>query len=97
MKLDQLLTNQRYLFHFKNINDQDDAMFRGNFIKLCARKTSCFIVVNGYHSKKYPRENVKTFWAIDTNMISNVESLTNLVDSNCVLPDDVLLEIDNYY
>jgi hypothetical protein len=97
MKLDELLTNQRYLFHYKKPNDYDDAIFRGNFIKLCIRRNSCFLVVNRYHSKKYPHENVKTFWAIDANMISNVESLPNLVDNNCVLPDDVLLEIDNYY
>jgi len=39
----------------------------------------------------------KNWWSIDTNMILKVETLPNIIGDSYLLPDDILLEIDNYY
>lgn len=95
MDINALLTNQRYLFHYKK--DEDESTFRANFVKLSKNENCRHLIVNCYHSKKYQYENIKTVWSIDVNLISKVEALPEILQNKCVLPDDVLLEIDNYY
>lgn len=97
MNLTELRPNQRYLFYYKNTKNNDEIMFRANFVKLCVHPKFSNLVVNSYYSEKYPNENKKTWWAIDTNMISTVETLPNIIGNYGLLPDDILLEIDNYY
>jgi hypothetical protein len=97
MKLTELLPNQRYLFYYKSAKDASETTFRANFIKLFTNGNISSLLVTSYYSKKRPNENIKAIWSIDADMISDVESLSNIIDGKCVLPDDVLLEIDNYY
>lgn len=92
-----LRANQRYLFYYKQPNNSEHPMFRANFIKLVVHENSRHLLVNCYHSSKYQHEDARTVWSIDTNLISNVETLPDILGNNCVLPDDVLLEIDNYF
>ena len=92
-----LLPNQRYLFYYKHPNNRQHPMFRANFIKLVVHGNSRHLLVNSYHSTKYQYEATRTVWSIDTNLISKVETLPDILGNNCVLPDDVLLEIDNYF
>jgi hypothetical protein len=96
MNLTELRPNQRYLFHYKNSHQQDDPLFRANFVKLLINGKYSYLIVNGYHSKRYQNEKTRTVWSIDTNLISKVDSLSDIIGENCVLPDDVLIEIDNY-
>ena len=93
MDINALLANQRYLFHY----NKDGSTFRANFVKLLINENCRYLIVNGYHSKEYQHENIKTVWSIDVNLISKVEALPEILQNKCVLPDDVLLEIDNYY
>jgi hypothetical protein len=99
MNLSELRENQRYLFHYKNknLNDNSETMFRANFVKLFVHEKWNSLIVNNYESNKYPNESKKTWWSIDTNMIESVENLPNILGNSCLLPEDVLLEIDNYY
>jgi hypothetical protein len=97
MELNNLRPNQRYLFHYKNTDNEDEVSFRANFVRLFVHGKFSNIVVNCYESKKYPNESKKTWWSIDINLISKIETLPNIVGNVCLLPDDVLLEIDNYY
>lgn len=96
MKLTELVVNQRYLFYYKNAKDTGDITFRANFVKLFTNGNLSSLAVTSYYSKKLPNEDIKTVWSIDADMISAVESLSNIIGGNCVLPDDILLEIDNY-
>jgi len=96
MNLTDLRPNQRYLFHYKDSCQHDEPMFRANFVKLFVHSNYKILIVNGYHSKKYQSENIRTVWSIDAKLISKVENLSDIVGEKCVLPDDILLEIDNY-
>jgi hypothetical protein len=97
MEINSLLTNQRYLFHYTKGYTKCGSTFRANFIKLSKNGKYRNLMVNGYHSKKYQHENIKTVWSIDVNLITKVEALPKILQNKCVLPDDILLEIDNYY
>lgn len=97
MSLSDLRPNQRYLFHYKNPHNKDDSTFRANFVQLFVREKWITLIVDGYESKKYPNEQKKTWWSIDINLVSTIESLPNILNNKCVLPDDILLDIDNYF
>lgn len=96
MNLTDLRLNQRYLFHYKCSQPNDEPMFRANFVKLLINGVHKKLIVNSYHSKRYQHENKKTVWSIDSKLISKVEILPDIVGYECVLPDDILLEIDKY-
>jgi hypothetical protein len=95
MNFTELCPDQRYLFYYKN--DENEPMFRANFVKLFVHSKWQSLIVNAYESNKYPNESKKTWWSIDTNMILKVETLPNIIGDSYLLPDDILLEIDKYY
>jgi hypothetical protein len=97
MDLIELRPNQRYLFYYKNADNADELVFRANFVRLFVHGDCSTVVVNCYESKKFPSESKQTWWSIDINLISKIETLPNILGNVCLLPDDVLLEIDNYY
>lgn len=96
MNFTELCPDQRYLFYYKN-DENDEPVFRANFVKLFVHNNWQTLIVNAYESKKHPNESKKTWWSIDTNMILKVDTLPNIVGDSYLLPDDILLEIDNYY
>ena len=96
MNLQNLFPNQRYLFHYKSSNKEDVSLFRANFVKLIINGNNKSLIVNSYHSEKYQHEYVKTIWSIDANLILKIETLSNIIRDKCLLPEDILLEIDNY-
>ena len=96
MNLQSLHPNQRYLFHYRPSDQNNEDAFRANFVKIIINGNNKSLIVDSYHSEKYQHEYVKTIWSIDSNLISKVETLPDIVGDKFVLPDDVLLEIDNY-
>jgi len=97
MDLNNLYPNQRYLFHYKKSkNNENDATFRANFIKASTNGEITTIIVNCYVSKNYPNDPKTTRRSIDADLLSKIESLPDIIGNGCVLPDDVLLEIDDY-
>jgi hypothetical protein len=97
MNLSDLRPNQRYMFRYKNPNSEDEAIFRANFIQLFKHDNWSTLIVNNYQSKKYANEPNSAWWSIDIALISSIECLPNIVGDKFVLPDDILLEIDNYF
>lgn len=95
MNLSDLRPNKRYTFHYKKPNSEDDATFRANFIQVFKHDRWSTLIVKNYESKKYPMDTAR--WSIDVSLISSIESLPNIIGDTIVLPDDVLLEIDNYF
>ena len=93
MNFTELRPDQRYLFYYKN--DENEPMFRANFVKLFVHNNWQTLIVSAYESKKHPNESKKTRWSIDTNMIEKIETVSKIVGDSYILPDDVLLEIDN--
>lgn len=92
MNLHKLIPDQRYLFHYV-----DNTVFRANFVELIVNSKLTTLIVNNYEGNRHPNERKQTLMSIDTNMISKVESLKEMLQTDCLIPDDILLVIDNYY
>lgn len=90
MDFENLRTGQRYLFHYKD----KPRMFRANFVHLFEHNNFKTLIVKKYESNNYdPRDT--SIWYISLELVSHYETLCDIMKSG-ILPDDVLLEIDNF-
>jgi hypothetical protein len=95
MDISELRPGQRYLFHYKRENERE--WFRANFITLVTYGNYKTLIVDKYENETNPM-NPGQQWCISLEMISKVETLPCLLKSgDVVLPDDVLLLVDNYF
>lgn len=90
MDFENLRTGQRYLFHYKG----NSRMFRANFVHLFEHNNYKTLIVKKYESNNYGPHNPE-IWYISLELVSHYETLCDIMKSS-ILPDDVLLEIDNF-
>ena len=96
MKLTQLIPGQRYLFHYKSKQPDDINNFRANFIGFIKHGKIITIQVNDYEPQDLMYGSNKTIWSIDTDKLSKVESLSEIMYYTSKLNDDVLNIIDTF-
>ena len=95
MDISKLRPGQRYLFHYKRDNESE--WFRANYITLVIYGKYKTLIVDKYENETTTM-NLNQQWCISSEMISKVETLPCLLkDNDVVLPDDVLLLVDNYF
>lgn len=88
---DKLRKGQRYTFYYK---DDHTKSFRATFAHLFEyNKYKTLIVIQ----KDVLLPKTET-WYIAMDLMSRYETLPDILNNEkCILPDDVLLEIDNYF
>ena len=96
MDLDKLMQGQRYLFHYKNKQYDGTTTFRATFDRVIYFKQYSTFRLTKFepNDAMYPRT---TAWYMDTHMVSKIETLNDVLLNKSSIPEDVLLEIDNYY
>jgi hypothetical protein len=104
MDFSRLSPGQRYLFHYKRNNGTNEygtnEYFRANFLGVRMYKEYSTLVVNNYDTNVWAMTPAE-IWYMDLKSITKVETLADILGSGSgnntrVLPDDVLLYIDNY-
>jgi hypothetical protein len=93
MELTQLKHKNRYTFYYK---DTQRHYFRANFLGVFSNNTTTYVILNKSQEKNGYISNSET-WYVDVRLILNIKTLLDLVDSSCVIPDDMLNEINNYW
>jgi hypothetical protein len=93
MQLTELKCRTRYIFHYKN---KERNYFRANFIGTISNHITSYLILNKGQEKYGIITNAET-WYVDMRLISNIETLIDIVDSNCIVPDDMLNEINEYW
>jgi hypothetical protein len=93
LTLAQLIPGQRYLFHESCYEGQQPSCFRANFVEVSNTR----LLVDFYESCNRKLEKGK--WSIPVQWIVKVETLDDILDhdTSVILPNDILLEIDNYF
>ena len=95
-ELDNLIEGNRYMFYYKEGAYNKSTWFRAIFVSLVKYNQYETLIVKKYDPSDGPRKN--EIWYITTELISHCESLPDILkNQRCILPDDVLLEIDNYF
>ena len=91
----ELRVGQRYLFRCKPTNHIP--YFRANFIKIIVTPNNySYLKLNMY---EFPDREIdpNVVHLVTIEMITKIETLSDVLDNNHRLPDDVLHLIDNYY
>jgi hypothetical protein len=84
---------QRYLFQYVNTGKY----FRADFTEMRSNPNVTTLILDNYQRVGID-ERMDQRWCIDAALISKVETLVDLTDgTNCPLPTDILLHLDNYY
>ena len=82
MKYTSLIEGQRYLFYYTG----NSKTFRATFVKTISNGRCETIIMKN-------RDNTTYSWSIISDLIEKIESLSEIID---ILPNDILLMIDNY-
>jgi len=91
---ENLRKGQRYMFYYK---DDYTTAFRATFVHLFEYNKYKTLIVNK-KDVPLPKTNKTETWYIAMELISRYETLPDILSNEkCILPDDVLLEIDNYF
>jgi len=95
---ENLVKGQRYMFHYKDTFKGDERMaFRATFVHLFEYNKYKTLIVNKKDVPD-PKTNKAEIWYLAMDLMSHYETLPDiLINEKCILPDDVLLEIDNYF
>ncbi len=97
-KSKNLIRGQRYLFSQKAPYDENEKLFRANFLNYYERSNT--LVINSSETERSPITQV----SIPFDWITKIQSLEDILmrekgGGGCggvVLPSDILLEIDGY-
>jgi hypothetical protein len=93
MLITELLKGQRYLFYYNNGLVDDGVvttyMFRANFVTI----TNLSIILDKYC---IGGEVQHGFWAMPIDWIEHIETLEEITNSKTILPNEILVEIDNF-
>ena len=96
MKVTELIPGQRYLFHYKQKPKDGIQTFRANFVGFHKYNNLVTIKVNCYEPQDVMYASESTLWCIDADMLSKIESLSEILRYKLKLIDDVLNLIDNF-
>ena len=89
-----LISGKRYLFHEKTDKNQKIKMFRANFREISNDRLIIDYCENDYCYKK----TTTAIWSIPLELIVSNDTLDDILqDVLCILPRDILLEIDDYF
>jgi hypothetical protein len=92
MLLTELKLKNRYTFHYKN----RDTYFRANFLGIFSNNSVTYIILNKGQEKNKQLSNVEMLY-VDMRLISNIETLLDIVDLKSLIPEDMLNEINEYW
>lgn len=93
MLLEELKYKNRYTFYYKN---NKIAYFRANYLGIFSNNVTTYFILNKAQEKNGLVSNSET-WYVDTRLILKIETLLDVVVSTCILPDDMLNEINGYW
>ena len=93
VEFSQLRKGQRYLFHKKIKKNEEKGiiLFRANFIDII---NDTLRVTN--HEEELLSGHKKNIRTMPIDWIDKVETLEEIIESETILPSDVLLIIDDY-
>jgi ribosomal protein S17E len=92
----KLVPGQRYLFHYTSRAKSCEKLFRANFLGLVVFNKYTTLVLNKYESNK--RTMTKCIHYVASELIENYETLVTIMENSpSSLPDDMLMEINNYW
>ena len=95
VSINELREGQRYLFHCKPTNHT--TWFRANFVRIVPTPNNYLYFQLRLYESIDRDIDPKVVYYVTTEMVTKIETLTDVLDNNHRLPDDVLHIIDNYY
>lgn len=85
-----LRKGQRYLFYEQKPYEENETIFRANFVILYEKSKT--LIINTSETEK----NAKTQISIPFDWITKIETLEDITSGKSVLPEEILLMIDGY-
>lgn len=90
----KLIPGKRYLFHEKTNTNSKIKMFRANFREIRNDR----LIIDYYEDHHCYKNATMAIWSIPFDLIVSIDTLDDILENvPCVLPRDVLLEIDNFF
>ena len=85
-----LRKGQRYLFYEQKPYEENETIFRANFVILYEKSKT--LIINTSETEK----SAKTEISIPFDWITKIETLEDITSGKSVLPEEILLMIDGY-
>jgi hypothetical protein len=89
MDLTTLKPWKRYLFRLRN--KRGTRLFRASFVRVILNQIQVYL-----YEDADTKINNYTIYTMPAYWIKNAEDLIDILQNKCVLPDDVVAEIDSY-
>ena len=89
MDLTTLKPGKRYLFHAHS--KHETRLFRASFIKVILNQIQVYL-----YEDADTQINNYTIYTMPAYWIRKAEDLIDVLQNKCVLPDDIVIEIDSY-
>jgi len=90
MNTTNLRKGQRYLFYEKRPYEENETIFRANFVNLY--ETSKTLIINNSETETC----AKTQISIPLEWIQKIDTLEDITCGKIILPQEILLMIDEY-
>jgi hypothetical protein len=84
-----LKPGKRYLFHVHN--KSETRSFRASFIRVILEQIQVYL-----YEDAHTQINNYTIYTMPAYWIRKAEDLIDVLQNKCVLPDDVVIEIDSF-
>lgn len=90
MNTTNLRKGQRYLFYEQKPYEENETIFRANFVNLY--ETSKTLIINNSETERCKNTHV----SIPLDWITKIETLEDITRGKSILPQEILLMIDEY-